>query len=269
MDRLRFVSLASGSSGNCYYLGTAGYGILIDAGIGSRTIKKRLKVLGVPFEHIQAVFVTHDHVDHIKAVGTLGEKFLLPIYATELTHKGIDRSYGVTQQLSSSKKCIEKGQSIQIIDFRVEAFAVSHDATDNVGFTIHYKGKRFTIATDLGHICASASEHIRLANYLVVEANYDFTMLRNGYYPERLKQRICGERGHLDNDETAAFLAKNYHAGLSHVFLCHLSKENNSPEIALQTISGSLVKSGVKVGEEVHVQVLSRSSMTELVVFEN
>ena len=269
MDRLRFISLASGSSGNCYYIGTASFGILIDAGIGSRTIKKRFKEIGIPFEHIHAVFVTHDHIDHIKAVGTLGEKYHIPIYSTSKVHEGINCSYAVTQKLFSSKKIIEKNQTVRIRDFEIEAFEVSHDASDSVGYTIYYKGKRFTVATDLGYICESAAAHIRKANYLVVETNYDEEMLDSGHYPAHLKKRISGLYGHMNNIDTADFLARNYHDGLNHIYLCHLSRDNNTPKKAMEAVCNHLGKIGVNVGDHVSIQVLDRNKSTELFVYEN
>jgi phosphoribosyl 1,2-cyclic phosphodiesterase len=244
------------------------YGILIDAGIGSRTIKKRLKGVDIPLELVQAVFITHDHVDHIKAVGSLGEKFHIPIYSTEGVHKGIDKSYGVTQELTTSKRILKVGEKVRIRDFEIEAFPVSHDSTDSVGYTVYYKGKRFTVATDLGYICENAAAHIRLANYLVLESNYDEKMLMNGHYPPHLKKRIAGDAGHLNNVDTANFLAANYHEGLEHIYLCHLSRENNTPEKAFQTVENCLTGNGIKVGEDVSLQVLSRTIPTEVFIYE-
>ena len=129
----RFISLASGSSGNCYYLGTDTYGILIDAGIGIRTIKKTLKDFNILMESIRAVFVTHDHADHIKAVGHLGEKMNIPVYTTARIHEGINRSYCMTEKLSTSVRYLEKQVPMMLEDFRIESFEVPHDGTDNVG----------------------------------------------------------------------------------------------------------------------------------------
>lgn len=126
MDRLRFQSLASGSSGNCYFIGNASYGFLIDAGIGVRTIRKCLRNIGLDFRNIWGVFVTHDHADHIKAVGALGERYKVPVYATRMTHEGIKRSYCVTEKLYESKRFIEKFETIELGDFKVTAF---HDRT--------------------------------------------------------------------------------------------------------------------------------------------
>ena len=131
--KVRFISLASGSSGNCYYLGTDTYGILIDACIGIRTIKKTLRDINVAMESIRAVFVTHDHADHIKAVGHLGEKLNIPVYTTARVHAGINKSYCMTEKLYSSVRYLEKEQPMELEDFHIESFEVPHDGTDNVG----------------------------------------------------------------------------------------------------------------------------------------
>jgi len=156
---IRFLSLASGSSGNCYYIGTDNYGILIDAGIPSRTIKKTLKEFGIGMETIRAVFITHDHADHIKAVGALGEKLHIPIYATAEVHKGMEKSYCMTEKLTSSARFIEKSKPIKLEDFTIEAFEVPHDGTDNVGYCIEIDGKTFSFLTDLGEITDTAAHY--------------------------------------------------------------------------------------------------------------
>ena len=190
--KIKFISLASGSSGNCYFIGTDAYGILVDAGIGIRTIKKHLKDLGIGLDRIRAVLITHDHADHIKAVGHLGEKFGIPIYSTPEIHIGINKSYCVTEKLSTSVRYLSKGTQIQIEDFRITAFEVPHDGTDNVGYCIEVDGKTFSFLTDLGHITSTAAGYICKANYLILEANYDEEMLKMGSYPQYLKERIFG-----------------------------------------------------------------------------
>ena len=154
--KVRFISLASGSSGNCYYLGTDTYGILIDAGIGIRTSRKHLKDFNILMESIRAVFVTHDHADHIKAVGHLGEKMNIPVYTTARIHEGINRSYCMTEKLSTSVRYLEKQVPMMLEDFRIESFEVPHDGTDNVGYCIEIDGKVFSFLTDLGEITPTA-----------------------------------------------------------------------------------------------------------------
>lgn len=267
MDKLRFQSFGSGSSGNCYFIGNASNGLLIDAGIGVRSIRKCLRNIGLDFENIWGVFVTHDHADHIKAVGSIGEKHLVPIYSTRKVHEGIHRSYCVTEKLYSSKKYIEKQETVQVGEFKVTAFPVSHDATDNVGYTVEYKGQRFTFATDLGFVGDEASAHLEAADYMVLEANYDQQMLQEGSYPIHLKNRIIAKTGHLSNDQAGAFLAQKYNERIKYVFLCHLSRENNLPELAYTTIQNYLEEKQVIVGQDVQLVTLDRLNPSELYVF--
>ena len=196
---LQFLSLASGSSGNCYYLGNEEYGILIDAGKGVRTIKKVLKEYGIPFEKIVALCITHDHADHIKAAGTLGEKYGIPIYTTEAIKNGMNRNYCMVDKIYSAHRPIVKEIPFKIKDFTIIAFEVPHDGSDNVGFFISYGNLYFAFATDLGHITPTADKYLRQANYLVIESNYDEAMLRNGSYPLHLQRRILADSGHMDN----------------------------------------------------------------------
>ncbi|MGL4807007.1 MAG: MBL fold metallo-hydrolase, partial [Bacteroidales bacterium] len=135
---LQFLSLSSGSSGNCYYLGTETYGILIDAGIGPRTIKKYLKDNGIPFERIIALLITHDHTDHIKYAGVLGEKYGIPVYSTRRIHDGMSRNYSMTEKIYSARREISKEVTFDIRDFKITAFEVSHDGSDNVGYKIEF-----------------------------------------------------------------------------------------------------------------------------------
>jgi len=266
--KLRFVSLASGSSGNCYYLGTTEYGILIDAGIGIRTIRKVLKDYNIDFSQIIAVLITHDHADHIKTVGCLGEKFNIPVYTTESVHNGIDKSRYVEETLYGSRRIIYKETPFQIKDFNITAFEVPHDSTDNVGYYIEYQNHRFTFATDVGHITDTVSRYICLANHLIIEANYDEEMLRFGSYPLFLKERVASPTGHLSNKEAAEFLATHYHTGLKNIWLCHLSKDNNHPELAYKTVDIRLFQEGIRVGKDVNLIALKRTTPSEIFEFD-
>jgi phosphoribosyl 1,2-cyclic phosphodiesterase len=266
MDRLRFQSFASGSSGNCYFIGNASKGILIDAGIGVRTIRRNLRVMGLDFEHLWGVFVTHDHADHIRAVGSLGEIHHVPVYSTRKIHEGINQSYCVTEKLNGSRRFIEKHDTVEIGDFKITSFPVSHDATDSVGYTVEYQGLKFTFATDLGHVCENAASHIKEADFVVFEANYDERMLTDGPYPYLLKQRIKADTGHLSNVQAAKFLAENFHNKLKYIFLCHLSKENNHPEIAYETVRLHLKEKDIVVGKHVRLYTLDRFNPTELFI---
>lgn len=237
----------SGSNGNCYYIGNAMRGILIDAGVSVRTIRKRLGDIGIGFENLYGIFVTHDHYDHVKAVSKLSEKHNIPVYTTPAIFEGINRIPHVRPKLYNSRKNITVNEPVHLGEFTITAFPVSHDATESLGYTIEYRNERFTLATDLGYICENSAEHIRKANFLVIESNFDDEMLENGSYPEFLKRRINCETGHLSNNETAEFLSENYHAGLKHIFLCHLSRQNNTPEKAYETTAEKLKSKGIIV----------------------
>ena len=266
--KVSFLSLASGSSGNCYYVGTPEYGILIDAGISVRTIKKILKDKEIDFDKIVAVLTTHDHGDHIKSVGSLGEKYHLPIYSTERVHDGIDRSRFVEETLFQSRKIIEKEVPFMIRDFQIEAFEVPHDSSENVGYMIQFGNQRFTIATDVGYITETVARYLCMANHLVLESNYDEEMLRFGSYPEFLKERVASKTGHLSNQDAAAFLADHYSPTWKNVWLCHLSRENNHPELVYKTIDFRLLQEGIRTGKDLKLNVLKRMTPSDVFDFE-
>ena len=264
MAKLIFLSLASGSSGNCYYLGASTYGILIDAGIGARQIKKILKDNGIDFEKILAVLVTHDHADHIKSAGCLGETFFIPVYATEQVHDGIRRSRFVEEVLIQYRRIFEKNVEFYIRDFKITAFEVPHDSSDCVGFSIEYEDQTFVIVTDAGHITDTIRNFASKANHLVLEANYDEEMLKSGIYPAFLKDRVSSSTGHLSNRMAAEFLASIYTASLKNIWLCHLSRDNNHPELAYKTVEYRLLQEGIKVGKDVALSALKRVNPSDV-----
>lgn len=266
--KLKFLSFGSGSSGNCYFLGTSEYGILIDAGVGIRTLKKVLKENELGLEKIVAVFITHDHADHIKTVGCLGEKYGIPVYATEAVHRGIEKSRYVAEPLYSSRRFLEKEVPLQIRDFTLTAFEVPHDGTDNVGYHIIYGEHKLTIATDVGHITETVARYLRMGNHLIVEANYDEEMLRQGNYPYFLKERIISPTGHLSNRETAEFLAQNFDLHVKNIWLCHLSKDNNHPELACKTVEMAMSQYGIRIGKDVNLSALKRNNPSDVFYFE-
>lgn len=268
MDKLRFISFASGSSGNCFFVGNSTQGILIDAGIGIRTMKKRLKEIGMDFPSILGVFITHDHFDHIKSVKPLAEKLMLPIYSTPATLASICNLQQIGGQFAASRRVIQKEVPVVLGDWKVTAFEVSHDGTDNVGYTIEYGDKKLTLATDLGYVCDNAAHHISSADYLVIEANYDEEMLKNGPYPYLLQERIRSNTGHLSNSDAGHFLANNYSEKIKYIFLCHLSHSNNLPELAYCTISELLAEKEIVVGKDVELVTLERTSPSKLYVFD-
>jgi phosphoribosyl 1,2-cyclic phosphodiesterase len=257
-ENLIFCCFASGSSGNCYYLGTRTRGILIDAGISARTIQKHLREMGLDFGNVRGVFVTHDHADHIRAVGTLGERVHLPIFTTLEIHEGIDRNYGVREKLRTSRRYFEKGVPFEFAGMEINTFSINHDSTDCLGYVIKSCGQCFMIATDCGEPNPQMAAAIREANHIVIEANHDEQMLLNGPYPTYLKERILSPRGHQSNVTCGTLLAENFHDEIRNIFLCHLSQENNDPNVAFDTVNKCIADKGFVRGQDYFLRVLDR-----------
>jgi len=246
MERLRFLSFGSSSSGNCYYIGNGNYGFLFDAGMPVKQVKHSLKEHNLSLEKIFGIFLTHDHFDHAKYVGVFSEKHNIPIYATTDVFNGINRNYQIEPKPTTSRKIFKKCDAVTIRDFTIQSFPVSHDASDAMGYTITYRNQTIVIATDLGFVGKEAADHIAKANYLVIEANYDENMLKTGPYPYHLKQRVSSHTGHLSNTHTANFLSDNWHKNLSHIFLCHISGDNNTPELAFNAVQNALTAKNIE-----------------------
>lgn len=258
---LRFTCLGSGSNGNSYFLFTENYGLLIDAGIGIRTLKKRFQSVGLTLNQINAIIITHDHADHIKAVGSLSADYNLPVYATEEVHKGICRNYCVSPKLKPElTHYIYKNRTFSLDDFQITPFYVPHDSSDNVGYRIMRGNISFCIITDAGHVTDEFGPYIAGADYLVLEANHDEEMLRRGPYPPYLKERIMGEYGHLSNKTAAELLSSSLSPRLRHVWLCHLSEENNHPDLARYTVEEYLRGKENALGKGLLLDVLRRYS---------
>jgi phosphoribosyl 1,2-cyclic phosphodiesterase len=262
-NMLKFISFGSGSSGNCYYLATANDALLIDIGVGLRGLKKNCKDYGCSLSDVHHVLITHDHADHIKSVGSFSHDYGVPVYATQEVHQGINRNYCITKKIAPEfTRLIEKGKTIQIGEFRVTPFEVPHDSSDNVGYMIEAEGVTFCIITDAGRVTDGMKPYISRANYLVLEANHDVEMVQNGPYPQFLKERILSQTGHLNNRESGEALAENMTEQLRHVWLCHLSEENNHPELARKTVESVLRSYGIIAGKDIQLEVLKRTTPT-------
>jgi len=260
---LEFCSLSSGSSGNCYYLGNGIHGILIDAGISGAAIRKSLKSLGISMQTIMGVLVTHNHSDHVRGLYQLTKKNHLPAFTSPKVWESLQFA-----QNKISNDCIREiglEQKFHLAGFEIEAFPVSHDAPETIGFHICSGDKKVTIVTDLGHICQTVAPYIKAANLLVIESNYDEEMLVNGNYPYYLKSRIQSNHGHLGNHQTSTFLADNLSDSIRHICLAHLSKNNNSPEKALQKLHQTFSERGVMLNEHQRVMVLNRNEPSEVI----
>ena len=173
----------------------------------------------------------------------------------------------MTQKLVSCMRYVEKEETLRFRDFHITPFEVPHDGNDNVGYFIECDGKRFCFITDLGHITDTVASYITRAHYLVIEANYDEEMLAHGPYPQYLKERISGPNGHLSNKTTAQFLANNLTEDLKYIWLCHLSRENNHPELAYKTVEWELRGVGIIPGKDLYLAALKRTTPSELFEF--
>jgi phosphoribosyl 1,2-cyclic phosphodiesterase len=260
---LKFIAIGSGSSGNCYYLYTETDGLFIDAGVGIRGLKKHFKDYGLSLSKVHHILITHDHADHIKSVGSLSNEQHLPVYATRIVHQGIDRNYCVAKKVSSElRRYVEPGVTQQIGTFTVTPFTVPHDSSDNVGYELMTADVTFCIITDVGRITDEIAKYIGRADYLVIEANHDLEMLKNGPYPQYLKNRIISGSGHLNNTQCGEAIAQHMGEHLRHVWLCHLSEENNHPELARKTVESVLRSYGIVVGKDLMLDVLKRTMPT-------
>ncbi len=258
---MRFISLGSGSSGNCYFLFTENDGLMIDVGIGVRMLKKVFHDYGLSMASINYILLTHDHADHVKSVGSLSHDLLLPVYSTKAIHAGVAGNYCVRHKIDfKNVRYIEKNKTFSLGDFEITPFEVPHDSSDNVGYYICHHGVSFCLITDIGHVTDTVKGYIQKANYLVMEANYDIEMLQGGTYPQYLKVRINGERGHLSNHDCGVALAENATPDLKHVWLCHLSEENNHPELARITVEQVLRQHGIIPGKDFQLEILKRKN---------
>lgn len=238
-----FRPLASGSKGNCIYFGTARTKILIDAGISSRIIQQRLSEINVGIDEIDAILVTHEHTDHIKAIQTLGFKYRIPIFANSDTAKAIYEIFGECPKF----KIFSTDESFEFGDIEVHPFSVQHDALDPVAFTIRYDQLKLGICTDLGFATSLVVSRLLECDYLYVEANHQPSMVHASARPDVYKKRVLSRQGHLSNEECGDLLAKVHHSKLKHVYLAHLSEECNSPELALKIVQEKLKNEAVKL----------------------
>ena len=264
---LCFISFGSGSSGNCAYLGTPRGGILIDAGIREpvkyhrkKKNPERLDALtldqafaelqrnGISPSMVKGILLTHAHQDHMRCLYPAVSACKCSVYCTMGVMSQMLQRCRISSRIRDHHVPIFKEIPFRILDMEITAFETSHDVK-SVGFSIEYEGERFVVGTDMGIITPRAAHYMSRANYLMIECNYDLEMLTNGHYTQMLKERVMGEKGHLDNAVASRFVADNYHDDLQYVFLCHLSKDNNTEELALTSMRQALEERGLSVGD--------------------
>lgn len=250
-------SLFSGSSGNCIYVGNDDTAILIDAGVSGSRVISALIESGKDPSRVRAIFVSHEHGDHIRGVGIVSRKLGVPVYANSLTWDAIGNQLGKL----SPDMCLRAehdGSTVHIGSLEVEAFATPHDAADPQFYSVYDGGTKVTVCTDVGHIDENLYGRLRGSGAVLLESNHDIGMLQCGPYPFYLKQRILSGVGHLSNDDAAATALRLVCDGTRHIILGHLSRENNYPQIAGMTTRQALTAGGVDPDRDISLQVASR-----------
>ncbi|MDL4840958.1 MBL fold metallo-hydrolase [Aquibacillus rhizosphaerae] len=244
---LGFSVLASGSTGNAFYIGTEKEKILVDAGLSGKEIERLFSEANINPEEITKILVTHEHSDHIKGLGILARRFNLPIYANEKTWKAMENSIG---KISLDQKFVFDMEEIKTFgDIDVESFGVSHDAAEPMFYTFHHEGKKVALVTDLGYVSERIKKTVENADALIFESNHDVSMLRMGRYPWSVKRRILGDSGHVSNEDCALALTDIIGNNTKRIYLAHLSKDNNMKELARMSVENHLNEYGFKVGK--------------------
>lgn len=233
---MRLCSIASGSSGNCIYVGTETTHLLIDTGVSAKRIEEGLCSIGVEPDELSGILITHEHSDHVQGLRVFTKKHPVSVYATERTLDSVRLERTAAGTKEDYIETVEYGKAFPIGDVTVHPFEISHDAARPVSYAFCCAGQKIGVATDLGKYDDTTVECLKGAEILYLEANHDLNMLMVGSYPYVLKQRVSGERGHLSNDAAAELIVKLLHKGLRYVILGHLSKENNYPELAYETV---------------------------------
>ncbi len=245
-----FCPLYSGSSGNCAYVSDGKTGILIDAGLSGKQIVDALAQIRVLPEALSGIVITHEHSDHVKAAGILSRRFHLPIYANEGTWRGMSRQLGAVAP--HLVRTFETGRDFYIDSLAVHPFAIPHDANEPVGFRVYAGARSVATATDMGYVRKDVLEELHGADMVLFESNHDPQMLlRNPHYTSALKQRILGRQGHLSNEACGRGICELAERDVRHVILGHLSGENNTPELAMDTSLDILTREGITPNQDV------------------
>lgn len=260
----RFFTIASGSSGNSCYVGGSGAGVLVDAGVSCKAILSGLDEQGVLPEQVKAIFITHEHIDHIRGLRVLLKKLPVPVFASAPV-----LNFLLEGDYLPPDACLEAMEEApaHVAGMEITAFRTSHDSVHSLGYRIHTADDRtIGVATDLGYVSEAVKTGIFGCDLVLMESNYEPSMLMNGSYPYYLKKRIAGECGHLSNEACAALLPELVRTGTTRFVLAHLSKENNVPALAYQTSLAGLSGADMNEGGDFLLTVARRSAVGDLMV---
>ncbi|MDD3204116.1 MAG: MBL fold metallo-hydrolase [Lachnospiraceae bacterium] len=263
---MRLCSIASGSSGNCIYAGSDATHILVDVGISGKRVEAGVNALGLSMKDVDGIFITHEHIDHISGLGVLARKYGIPIYTTAGTRDAILETTSVGKVDQELFQVIKPDEKLIVKDLTINPMRISHDAADPVAYRIAYGKKKVGIVTDLGTYNDYTVECLQGMDALLLEANHDVNMLQVGPYPYYLKQRILGERGHLSNEASGRLLSQLLHDDLKAVVLGHLSKENNMPELAFETVRLEVTMGETPYnGKDFPIKVARRNEISDII----
>lgn len=263
---MRFLSIASGSSGNCIYVGAEDTHILVDAGISGKKVEAGLNENDITTKDINGILITHEHSDHISGLGVLARKCHIPIYATKETLTEIKKTSSLGKIEDELYREITPDKDFRIRDIRIHPFSISHDAANPVGYRFFHKNCSVAVATDMGTYNEYIVENLKGLDAILLEANHDIRMLETGSYPYPLKQRILGDYGHLSNECSGKLLNEVLHDNMKYIILGHLSKENNYEELAYETVKLEIAMSeNSYTGNEFPIEVAKRTQAMSMI----
>lgn len=260
----KFVTLFSSSAGNCYYIGSSGRGVLIDAGRSCKQIEAAMLSNGLDMRRVQGIFITHEHSDHCQGLRVLASRYGINVYSSEGTLKALEESGKLDSRFTAD--VIES--KISLGDMLIERFDTPHDSAESCTYRVTTAdGKKAMVATDMGVMLPSIRNAISECSLAVVESNHDVNMLMTGPYPYPLKRRILSDRGHLSNAACAEELPHFVNSGVRHLILGHLSGENNTPDVAYVTSLCALKEAGMTLGEDFTLEVAPRETNGKKIIF--
>jgi len=257
---IRTTAIASGSNGNCYFYESEGESFLVDAGISCKALATRMKNLGLSLHRISGLFVTHEHSDHVRGIEMLSKQFKIPLYITQKTLEA--SNFRVNDRLVN---VIDLDKSINLGNVTIHPFSKNHDAAEPCSYMLSSQGKNVSVITDIGEKCPNVIKHLSQSDLVFLESNYDDIMLQNGMYPPYLKQRIAGAYGHFSNYQAGLLVLEHARPRLKNVFLSHLSANNNTPQLALNTFN-SLIKERTDLC--IRIMMTSRDAETGILELE-